>query len=131
MRVVSMVNIWGLIAIVIFLVAGFLPESAEARCPPGSQFFAWGGDGGCVASGKMVQKCFHMGSCPSGWSREGQTEGKNWCCPPPPRPQGTNCVLRGTAPFCAGECEIGETLKRRTAPKTQGCATGSKAWCCR
>jgi hypothetical protein len=104
---------------------------AEA-CPPGSQFFAYGGAGGCVADGKMVMKCFHMGKvCPSGWSNEGESEGKSWCCPPPPRPKGTNCVWRGTAPFCGGECEVGETLKGRSGPKTMGCATGSKAFCCR
>lgn len=112
------------------LLSGVLVSPLLA-CPGGSQFFAWGGDGGCVANGKMVQKCFHMGSCPSGWDREAETEGKSWCCPPPPRPKGTNCILRGTAPFCAGECEVGETLKARTAKGTQGCVTGSKAYCCR
>jgi hypothetical protein len=97
-------------------------------CPSGSQFFAFGADGGCVANGKMVQKCFHMGKCPSGWSNEGQSEGLNWCCPPPPRPVGENCIWRGTAPFCAGECQVGETLKKRAK---RSCATGSKALCCR
>jgi len=120
-----------LLALGIFLFATSLTVPAGA-CPYGSQFFAYGGAGGCVANGQMVQKCFHMGStCPSGWSNEGESEGKAWCCPPPPPPKGTNCVLRGTAPFCDGECEVGETLKSRTAKGTNGCVTGSKAFCCR
>jgi hypothetical protein len=112
------------------LLISAVVASPLLACPGGSQFFAWGGDGGCVANGKMVQKCFHMGSCPSGWDREAQTDGKSWCCPPAPHPH-ERCELRGTAPFCAGECEVGETLKGRTAKGTQGCATGSKAICCR
>jgi hypothetical protein len=120
-----------IIGIGLVMVAALAPWSAQA-CPYGSQFFAWGGEGGCVADGKQVMKCYHMGkTCPSGWSNEGESEGKAWCCPPPPRPKGSNCVLRGTAPFCDGECEVGETLNARTAPRTQGCVTGSKAWCCR
>ncbi len=115
----------------IFLFTTSLTVPAAA-CPSGSQFFAYGGAGGCVTPGsnKVVVRCFSMGKvCPSGWSNEGQSEGKSGCCPP--LAQTKVCVLRGTAPFCDGECEVGETLKSRTAPRTQGCVTGSKAYCCR
>ena len=120
-----------LLATCVLLIAAMLASPVLA-CPYGSQFFAYGGAGGCVANGKMTQKCFNMGKvCPSGWSNEGASDTGSWCCPPPPGPKGSNCTLRGTAPVCAGECEIGETLKSRTATRTQGCVTGSKAFCCR
>jgi hypothetical protein len=123
-----------LVAAAIFVIALCVTAPASAACPAGSQFFAYGGAGGCVKPGssEVVVKCFSMGKvCPTGWSNEGPTETGSWCCPPPPAPKGTNCVWRGTAPFCAGECEVGETLKARSSRRTYGCLTGSKAFCCR
>jgi hypothetical protein len=94
-----------LIVLGILAIAALAAAPANA-CPSGSQFFAWGGDGGCVADGKQVMKCYHMGKdCPSGWSNEGQSEGKSWCCPPVVRKQESQpvqnetCTWRGTAPF--------------------------------
>lgn len=120
------------------------PTSAHA-CPTGSQFFAWGGAGGCVEPGtnKVVQKCFNMGkACPSGWSNELQTDTGSWCCPPVAKPQrapsgesippGETCVWRGTAPFCKGTCLHGEDSKG-TSKTGDGetCVTGIKIFCCR
>lgn len=43
------------------------------------------------------------------------------------------CVWRGTAPFCAGECEQGERGLQRTAHPAVGdsCLTGTKILCCK
>jgi chitinase len=121
--------------------------SPVLACPSGSQFFAYGGAGGCVADGKKVQECFHMGkTCPSGWSNEGESEGKSWCCPPivskkqdTPQPvQNETCTWRGTAPICKGRCQPGE-LGRSASTDGKGtypnfgatCLSGVKAYCCR
>jgi hypothetical protein len=55
----------------------------------------------------------------------------------PAKPPSTSirpdCGWRGTAPFCAGECEAGEEGFERTAHPPEGpdCATGTKILCCR
>ena len=43
------------------------------------------------------------------------------------------CVWRGTAPFCAGECQPGETEHVRTQHPSEGdsCITGTKVHCCK
>ena len=107
-------------------------------CPSGSQFFAWGGDGGCVQPGtnKVVVKCFNMGKvCPSGWSNEGASDTGSWCCPQPAK---IRCTWRGTAPLCDGSCEAGEHVVEwayRAIDAHYGgfgatCGQGSKAYCC-
>ena len=68
------------------LIAASFFLSPVFACPSGSQFFAWGGDGGCVQPGtnKVVVKCFNMGKvCPSGWSNQGASDTGSWCCPQP------------------------------------------------
>lgn len=144
-------NLMGVVTVLaggMLLIAASLASPVLA-CPSGSQFFAYGGAGGCVADGKKVQECFHMGkTCPSGWSYEGESEGKSWWCPPSPivskkqeTPQpGHNetCMWRGTAPFCKGRCQPGE-LGRSASTDGEGtypnfgatCLSGVKAYCCR
>ena len=135
-----------LMAFGIIAIAAFAAGPASA-CPSGSQFFAYGGAGGCVADGKQVMKCYSMGKdCPTGWSNEGQAESGSWCCPPPPvvkrddsQPvQSQSCTWRGTAPFCKGSCEPGE-IGRASSSDGEGtypnfgatCLSGLKAYCCR
>jgi hypothetical protein len=121
-------------------IALTLAEPSRAACPAGSQFFAWGGAGGCVANGEQVRKCYHMPKdCQTGWSQEHQDDTGVWCCPPdvgkragsPPPPANAGCVWRGTAPFCEGECMPGED--RSGVSKTgdgERCVSGSKVLCC-
>jgi hypothetical protein len=141
-------------AFTIFAVALCAAGPANATCPAGSQFFAYGGAGGCVKPGsnEVVLKCFSMGKvCPSGWSNEGATDTGSWCCPPaaaPPRGdaqapvQNETCMWRGTAPFCKGGCKPGESTRGATDDSDSAfarahpdfgadCISGVKAYCCR
>ena len=120
-------SILTLIAAVIFTIALCAASPARAACPSGSQFFAYGGAGGCVKPGssEVVVRCFSMGKvCPTGWSNEGPTDSGSWCCPPVASkgtPRGNpnapkreeTCTWRGTAPFCKGRCLPGEAGRRR------------------
>ena len=124
-----------LLAFTVIAIAALAAGRTEA-CPAGSQFFAYGGAGGCVADGQQVMRCYNMGQrCPSGWSNEGQAEAGSWCCPPPKQtsiPQPTpapkrKCVWRGTGPICDGECGQGED---RSGVSSKGCITGYKILCC-
>ena len=141
-----------LIAAVIFAIALCPAAPARAACPAGSQFFAYGGAGGCVKPGssEVVVKCFSMGKvCPTGWSNEGATDNGSWCCPPVASegtPRGNSnapkreetCTWRGTAPFCKGRCLPGEA-GRASSADGEGtypnfgatCLRGLKAYCCR
>jgi hypothetical protein len=128
-----------LLAVVIFVIAACATEPAGA-CPAGSQFFAYGGAGGCVKPGsnEVVVKCFSMGKvCPTGWSNEGQTDTGSWCCPQPVT-QKIRCTWRGTAPFCDGGCRAGEHVVEWAYHAEEAhyggfgaeCWQGHKAYCC-
>ena len=139
------------IAAAIVAVASCAPFPASAACPEGSQFFAYGGAGGCVKPGssEVVVKCFSMGKvCPTGWSNEGPTDTGSWCCPPVVAPkqnqpvQNETCTWRGMAPFCKGRCQRGEIGRaaiddsddpyaRAHTDFGADCVTGFKAYCCR
>lgn len=145
-----------LIACAMFVIASCLTAPANAACPAGSQFFAYGGAGGCVKPGsnEVVVKCFSMGKvCPTGWSNEGPTETGSWCCPPVAN-QGTprgnpnaptrneTCTWRGKAPFCKGRCQPGEIGRAAQTDRDEPfarahpefgaeCITGSKFYCCK
>ena len=133
-----------LLALGIFLIAASLAGPAAATCPAGSQFFAYGGAGGCVEPGsnKVVLKCFNMGKvCPTGWSNEGASDTGSWCCPPTSK--GETCVWRGTAPICRGRCQAGESTrdwsrngiglytKKHYSDFGATCIDGGKVYCCR
>src|SRR4029078_9051673 len=91
-----------LILLAAVAVLALTASNAEA-CPKGSKFFLWGGGGGCVANGKSVAKCWNMTNCHYRATDDMFVAGRPWCCP---APAGSTCVWRGTAPLCAGECEI-------------------------
>jgi hypothetical protein len=121
------------------LIAANLASPVFA-CPSGSQFFAYGGAGGCVQPGtnNVVVKCFNMGKvCPTGWSNEGASDTGSWCCPPPVT-QKIRCTWRGTAPWCDGGCQAGEHVVEwayQAADAHYGgfgakCYQGNKAYCC-
>jgi hypothetical protein len=122
-----------LLASCVLLIAAILASPVFA-CPAGSQFFAYGGAGGCVEPGsnKVVQKCFNMGKvCPSGWSNEGASDTGSWCCPPGAIvAERESCVVRGTSPFCDGQCLAGEYYKKMGVEAGQRCLTGQKNVCC-
>ena len=54
---------------------------------------------------------------------------KAYCCKTP----GMTCRWDGTAPFCAGSCQNGETQAQPPAGSSSGasCVTGRKVYCCR
>ena len=123
----------------IVLIAASLASPVFA-CPSGSQFFAYGGAGGCVEPGtnKVVVKCFNMGKvCPTGWSNEGASDTGSWCCPQPAT-RTIRCTWRGTAPFCDGGCLAGEHVVEWAYHAEEAhyggfgatCAHGNKAYCC-
>lgn len=142
-----------LTAISAFAITACLAGPASASCPIGTQFFAYGGSGGCVKPGtnEVAVKCFRMPSCPSGWSREHKDDKGVWCCPPPRAETrqewldrvhpNRSCAWRGTAPICDGKCQSGEfgvvrskdghELPRYASGFGARCATGGKIYCCR
>lgn len=56
------------------------------------------------------------------------TGSKSMCC----KTRGTMCQWRGTAPFCAGQCQGGEVQQTPPPGSSSGnkCVTGSKVYCC-
>jgi hypothetical protein len=105
---------------------------------------------GTAPAEAQFQKCGWFGTaplcagrCPAGWtslqrSGAGCVSGsKVWCCEVGAGSRKSDrtgklgtpitCEWFGTAPFCAGRCPAGWTLKGRSGA---GCATGSKVRCC-
>ena len=84
-------------------------------CPAGTVFSAYNGNGICAYVGqgatKAVQCTKMVNSCPSGTTHEHKTRGDtgDYCCPTTiANEQAINCVWRGTAPVCDGNCLFGE-----------------------
>ena len=118
------------------LILSFVATSAHA-CPHNTRFSAYKGHGICAILGQgataFVTCNVASGACPAGTTREHSNNDptRDYCCPTVPADRAPPiCVWRGTPPFCGGECEVGETVKARSGPKTMGCATGSMAYCC-
>jgi hypothetical protein len=122
-----------LIAFATFVIVSCVTAPASATCPAGSQFFAYGGAGGCVKPGsnEVVVKCFRNPSpCATGWSTEYAGDEK-WCCPPAGGgAKHLVCRVDGTSPFCHGTCREGEIVQRVGVDAGQKCLTGVKVLCC-
>lgn len=116
-----------------------LIATSAAACPAGTRFSVRpdGGNPVCIVIGQgltVAVRCFETkGVCPAEHSteRSNNAPGRKFCCPTGSvRDKVRKCVIRGTAPFCAGECLPGEFFAGRFATGTHGCATGHKVRCC-
>ena len=108
-----------LIALAIFILALCATVPARATCPAGSQFFAYGGAGGCVKPGsnEVVVKCFRNPSpCATGWSTEYAGDEK-WCCPPAAG-GGVYMPPSGPREDCFGRCRRDVTRCKNYAQQT-------------
>jgi hypothetical protein len=94
-------------------------------------------DGSCGGDETEVTR---LGSIPSFWTppfvnqnppfgADCLTGSKALCC----RMAGVTCRWDGTAPFCDGACQQGETRSQPPPGSSSGsaCVTGSKVYCCR
>jgi hypothetical protein len=70
-----------------------------------------------------------MVNMPADFGAECLTGSKALCC----SQAGVTCRWDGTAPFCDGECQQGETVGSPPPGSSSGagCLTGSKVYCCR
>lgn len=122
-------------AMVAFFLSVFalalLSAPADAKCPAGTVFSAYKGNGICAYVGqgaKVAIQCFvAKGDCPSGTTREHANNDKkrDYCCPRTLAK--LNCNWTGTAPFCSGGCGPGTFVRE---VRTDGCLTGQRAECC-
>jgi hypothetical protein len=132
-----------------------LGATSAHACPQGTVFSAYNGNGICAYAGQgatnAVQCTPMVNSCPPGTTHEHKTRGDtgDYCCPetiPKETAQNIECVWRGTAPFCDGECLGGEQWRgvahvqmdadknRNTKAWSGGfgkdCESGGKVLCC-
>ena len=111
------------------------------KIPLTAQTCRWDGtapfcNGACGANETEISR---LGSIPDFWvppfvsqnppfGENCATGSKALCCATP----GRTCRWDGTAPFCAGECQAGETRAEPPPGSSSGsaCVTGSKVYCC-
>jgi hypothetical protein len=132
-----------------------LGATSAHACPAGTVFSAYNGNAMCAYVGQGATAAVHctkmVNSCPPGTTHEHKTRGDtgDYCCPSTiskATAQNIECVWRGTAPVCDGQClggeqerggahdQISADTNRSTKAWSGGfgkdCTAGAKVLCC-
>jgi hypothetical protein len=149
----SLALLLGPLALLFALVC--LGSTSVHACPPGTVFSAYNGNGICAYAGQgataAVQCTKMVNSCLPGTTHEHKKQGDtgDYCCPstiPKAVEQNIECVWRGRAPFCDGECgaleqrrgvahdlihaSTNHSTKAWSGGFGKDCESGAKVLCC-